>query len=302
MVSSKIMRSVISAAVLLLPGAANAADIRTFTFAYRGSYVNDYDAQADALDGSTSNFASTGVVRSDLIEGYQFDQQTADGTVSSVWSVSSTAIGGSGFLKALVFSGLTGALNNSALTEDQPNYLHGQAQTSFSDTFDVGGGAQFIQFQFQIDGQLYSYGDTTRTGLVVFGDLDNPYFAPDGYSNETIFTKILPVINGQVDLSLIMDASVTHDLRLAGSTGTDDFGSVSFLNTLKLTKVQGFADAAGQQSATINSLRGADGFNYATIATGVVPEPASWAMLIGGLGIVGFGARRRRPTVRVTFA
>jgi hypothetical protein len=32
-----------------------------------------------------------------------------------------------------------------------------------------------------------------------------------------------------------------------------------------------------------------------------VPEPASWAMMIGGLGIVG-GAMRRRQTVRVRFA
>jgi hypothetical protein len=301
MASSKVMRAVISAAVLLLPGAANAADIRTFAFAYRGTYINDTDVQSEILEGSTSNLVSTGTAESLLYGGYQFDQPTADGVVPSFWSVTSHAIGGSGVLKALVFSGVTNALNNSSLTEAQPNYLHGQAQTSFSDTFDVGGNAEFIQFQFQIDGQLFSYGDTTKTALVVFGDLENPYFAPDGYSNETLLTKILPVINGHVDLSLVMDASVTHDLRLA-SGSAEDFGSVSFLNTLKLTKVQGFADAAGQQAATINSLRGADGFNYASIATGVVPEPASWAMMVGGLGLVGFSARRRRPTVRVTFA
>jgi hypothetical protein len=286
-----------------LPAVAQAADIRTFAFAYRGSYTNETDAQADALYGSTSNFASTGVVESDLYEGYQFDQPTVDGTVSAVWSVSSRAIGGSGVLKALVFSGLTNALNNSAVTEEQPNYLHAQAQTSFADTFDVGGDAEFVQFQFQIDGQRFSYGDMTTTSLVVFGDLEYPYFAADGYTNESLLTKVLPVVNGHVDLSLVLDASVTHDLRLAGlAAGSDDFGSVSFLNTLKLTKVQGFADASGQQQVAITSLKGADGFNYAGIAAGIVPEPASWALMFGGFGLLGSASRRRRANITVTYA
>ena len=33
-----------------------------------------------------------------------------------------------------------------------------------------------------------------------------------------------------------------------------------------------------------------------------VPEPASWAMMIGGMGVVGGTLRRRRQSVRVTFA
>lgn len=33
---------------------------------------------------------------------------------------------------------------------------------------------------------------------------------------------------------------------------------------------------------------------YSVISASFVPEPASWAMLIGGLGIVGAAARRRR--------
>jgi hypothetical protein len=38
-------------------------------------------------------------------------------------------------------------------------------------------------------------------------------------------------------------------------------------------------------------------FEFDDIATTAVPEPATWAMLIAGFGLVGFAARRRRATV-----
>ena len=37
-------------------------------------------------------------------------------------------------------------------------------------------------------------------------------------------------------------------------------------------------------------------------AVAAVPEPASWALMIGGVGLVGGAMRRRRATVRVAFA
>jgi hypothetical protein len=33
-----------------------------------------------------------------------------------------------------------------------------------------------------------------------------------------------------------------------------------------------------------------------------VPEPATWAMMIGGFGMVGAAMRRRKAQVRVTYA
>ncbi len=37
--------------------------------------------------------------------------------------------------------------------------------------------------------------------------------------------------------------------------------------------------------------------NPTSFPTGAVPEPATWAMMLAGFGLVGIGARRRRPTV-----
>lgn len=42
---------------------------------------------------------------------------------------------------------------------------------------------------------------------------------------------------------------------------------------------------------------GAGVFNYAITETAAVPEPAAWALMIGGFGLAGLGLRRRRTAV-----
>ncbi len=42
---------------------------------------------------------------------------------------------------------------------------------------------------------------------------------------------------------------------------------------------------------------GPDNYNLTISATGAVPEPASWAMLIAGFGLTGAAMRRRRSAV-----
>ncbi|CAM3031261.1 PEP-CTERM sorting domain-containing protein [Sphingomonas antarctica] len=38
------------------------------------------------------------------------------------------------------------------------------------------------------------------------------------------------------------------------------------------------------------------------VGAGLVPEPESWALMVGGLALVGYGLRRRRSRVAVTYA
>jgi PEP-CTERM motif len=51
------------------------------------------------------------------------------------------------------------------------------------------------------------------------------------------------------------------------------------------------------QPATLDS----SSFNYSLVSN-AVPEPASWALMIAGFGLVGSAARRRQRTVSVTYA
>ncbi|MGQ5702152.1 PEPxxWA-CTERM sorting domain-containing protein [Sandaracinobacteroides sp. A072] len=59
----------------------------------------------------------------------------------------------------------------------------------------------------------------------------------------------------------------------------------------------GFEDILGGGDKDYDDLR----FVFTNVSGGAVPEPATWAMLIAGFGLVGFAARRRR-TMSVTTA
>ena len=52
----------------------------------------------------------------------------------------------------------------------------------------------------------------------------------------------------------------------------------------------GFEDILGGGDRDYDDLK----FVFVNVGGGVVPEPATWAMLIAGFGLVGFAARRRK--------
>lgn len=89
-------------------------------------------------------------------------------------------------------------------------------------------------------------------------------------------------------------ASVNLTPNLVGcptyTAGFCPFGpaGVSFSGTAKSISFGGVANQIVFDDIT---------FGSATPGPGVVPEPASWAMLIVGFGLVGAAARRRRSTV-----
>lgn len=78
------------------------------------------------------------------------------------------------------------------------------------------------------------------------------------------------------------------------------------LNTISLSEfsfVRFLGDSVSQYSAT----PGGDGNDYngnleLSSVAGAVPEPSSWALMIGGIGVVGIATRRRRRFARQTLA
>jgi hypothetical protein len=114
------------------------------------------------------------------------------------------------------------------------------------------------------------------------------------------------------------------DLNFAvGNTSTPFSGTLSIANFSTLTTlfdVIGYSDGngGGWQTRSVNPANasgnlflvaaasgsgGDDSFklNAASITTPAVPEPATWAMMIGGFGLIG-GTMRRRAAAAVRFA
>ena len=132
----------------------------------------------------------------------------------------------------------------------------------------------------------------------------------DGWLIDIIDDRIR-VIDGNFG-AFFSNATVTSGITTAvqlvysGSSGSPSLRL--FENGLQTGSVA----VAGFQNGTANTFRigfDSDGGNVFTgsisnvvVATAAVPEPATWGMMILGMGAVGFAMRRRKVNTRVSYA
>lgn len=88
-------------------------------------------------------------------------------------------------------------------------------------------------------------------------------------------------------------------------SATDASGTVGYsVSDAQLDSFVGFVSTTGLSSASVAAVQPAVGHLWPTAndvilgGAAAVPEPTSWAMMIGGLGLAGAFIRRRRQAVR----
>lgn len=103
--------------------------------------------------------------------------------------------------------------------------------------------------------------------------------------------------------SLLFSSGAFSPVALQGTaTGVGNSGFVFALDTTDAALAQAAAFGAGGQanlvglSATVSDASGGAETFYVASNVSLVPEPATYAMLLAGLGLVGLQKRRRRET------
>lgn len=128
-------------------------------------------------------------------------------------------------------------------------------------------------------------------GNVVLRFIDNVLTGSDSAADDLYIFEIGPSVESTI-VDISMDGIMWIALgEISGSTRGIDidafgYGSGSSFNYVRLTDVAG-------QGGTGGDTVGADIDAVGAISTRMVPEPATWAMMLCGFGLIGVAARRR---------
>ncbi len=189
------------------------------------------------------------------------------------------------------------------------------AQTDFSDalkvTYDHGNASSYYYFTNGALGRVGQYidgGSTLTVSRVHTTPNERGRYALNGPIGDVLYlaphlitgTVTVPVVTPQLCSSDVVDCSgvtFVSDLRDFGSSA--DFGDavVVSYNHGNGSSYFYFGDLTLQTPGSYVDTSG-----YHTLTVAAVPEPASWALLIGGFGLTAAAMRRRQPRFSVVTA
>jgi len=151
------------------------------------------------------------------------------------------------------------------------------------------------------DAAIFAFNLTGATNAAF--TIDSALLAPPAYADADTF--IVDGIAGVFDGSAGTAESITFNVASFDGGLTIQLGS-AFLNFFGSQLFTGSTTAPTFLTGSFALLEDGDLDLPATLTIGEVaspvPEPASWAMMMAGFGIVGYAMRRRRAVVRFAAA
>ncbi len=191
-----------------------------------------------------------------------------------------------------------------------PHWYTSIAYAQMADMLTVTGAEDLssISFLLQVDGKLHNgtglQGYDASVSLGRWGHSifqSNVLSTPAGHLefDEMMTTGLYSVVDGQVDFDLFLMTTAEYGIKswpLAQGSGPLPAGGAyaDFFSTVTIAEIFGFNEFG--QRVSLFSVTGSDGTILPTVRAppvSAVPEPATWAMMIAGFGIVGGTLRRR---------
>lgn len=126
------------------------------------------------------------------------------------------------------------------------------------------------------------------SGVLGYGDLTSFSVTAGGVTYN--LADVLPLTDY---VYFAYDTSANTFITAADSCGFAGCGYTPSLSAINSSGSFGFFFTGAPGSFTEYSTAFGSPFDTLTLSTGAVPEPASWAMMIAGFGLVGAALRRR---------
>ncbi|MBL8655959.1 MAG: PEP-CTERM sorting domain-containing protein [Altererythrobacter sp.] len=205
-----------------------------------------------------------------------------------------TAVGAALVLSAGVANAaatLTFAGGTGGLTAGQTNYAN----------FNTGPGGTFGSYVTSGTAGLYT-GTTSIAAQPAFGDQGDQYFAVIGGGSATFSFGAAGASQFGFDLGSADDFNdllitfVGGGTQLFSGAGLNPPGPASGNQNIAATNGRVTIFGNGQAIASAKFASRGNSFEFDNIGVTAVPEPATWAMLILGFGVMG-GALRRKSRV-----
>lgn len=270
------MRNVIlAAATLLAPTTAWAQSNPTTVtpIQFNGSYTQDFNT-----------LAATGATGTALPQGFQIVEGGSNANSSYAVGTGSSNAGGSySFGAASSTERALGSLGSGTLS---PIYFGGVFTNALT--------SAITSLTFDYTGEQWRLGNSTDDGLLFQYQL-----GATGVSGGTWTTvnalAFAPLFTNGTATGAALDGNLAANQRVISGTitGLSLLAGQSFGFRWVDTDSTGADQGLGVDNLTITGAG----------AVGVVPEPATWAMMFLGFGSMGYVMRRRRPgAARIRFA